>query len=202
MNRIIKTEKLKEQILKNVLPLFLTNSYESISISTIEHASYTTRGTLYKYFKNKEDLFQQAIVQFYNSPLNVLYALPATNYNLEDYWNLKILQLQEAYKYIRNYGIFLDLVSLSHYIEIHSISLIPSFKELVISNYRKNLNYWETVLNNTNFESIENVKSKLELANLYYAIFLQKCSLFPDCKLSLPLINIVDSINNYKRSEL
>lgn len=194
MNRIIKTEKLKERILRNVLPLFLTNSYEAISIPIIENATQTTRGTLYKYFKNKGDLFQQAIIQFYNSPLNVLYALSSSNYNLEEYWNLKIEQLQGAFNYIRSYGIFLDLVSLSHYIEIHGISLIPSFKEVILSNNRNNLKFWESVLNNSSVIKNYNDYSMLELANIYNAIFLQKCSSFPDCKLALPLIKIFDSI--------
>lgn len=194
MNRIIKTEKLKERILRNVLPLFLTNSYEAISIPIIENATQTTRGTLYKYFKNKGDLFQQAIIQFYNSPLNVLYALSSSNYNLEEYWNLKIEQLQGAFNYIRSYGIFLDLVSLSHYIEIHGISLIPSFKEVILSNNRNNLKFWESVLNNSSEIKNYNDYSMHELANIYNAIFLQKCSSFPDCKLDLPLINILDSI--------
>ena len=193
MNRIIKTEKLKAQILKKVLPLFLTNSYESISIPTIEHATHTTRGTLYKYFKNKRDLFQQAITLFYNSPLNVLYAVPSSNYKLEDYWKIKIQQLQEAHKYIRNFGILLDLVSLSHYIEIQGISLIPSFNEVIISNNQNNLKFWETVLINTFDYNIINTSSRQELAKIYNAIFLQKCSSFPDCKLALPLINILDS---------
>lgn len=194
MNRIIKTEKLKERILRNVLPLFLTNSYEAISIPIIENATQTTRGTLYKYFKNKEDLFQQAIIQFYNSPLNVLYALSSSNYNLEEYWNLKIEQLKGAFNYIRSYGIFLDLVSLSHYIEIHGISLIPSFKEVILSNNRNNLKFWESVLNNSSEIKNYNDYSIQELANIYNAIFLQKCSSFPDCKLALPLIKIFDSI--------
>ncbi|MCH5242697.1 MAG: TetR/AcrR family transcriptional regulator [Muribaculaceae bacterium] len=190
MNRIIKTEKLKEQILKNVLPLFLTKSYESISIPTIEDATHTTRGTLYKYFKNKENLFQQAITLFYNSPLNVLYAVPSSNYKLEDYWKIKIQQLQEAHKYIRSFGIFLDLVSLSHYIEIQGISLIPSFKEVIISNNQKNLKFWETVLINTFDYNIETGSSLQEIAVIYNAIFLQKCSTFPNCELSLPKLKI------------
>lgn len=194
MDRIIKAEKLKERILSNVLPLFLTNSYESISIPIIENATQTTRGTLYKYFKNKGDLFKQAIIQFYNSPLNVLYALSPANYTLEDYWILKMNQLQEAFNYIRSYGIFLDLVSLSHYIEIHGISLMPSFKEIILSNNRNNLKFWEKVLINSSDIKRYNDSSIHELANIYNAIFLQKCSSFPECKLSLPLINILDSI--------
>lgn len=190
MNRIIKTEKLKAQILKKVLPLFLTNSYESISIPTIEHATHTTRGTLYKYFKNKGDLFQQAITLFYNSPLNVLHALPALNYNLEEYWELKLSQLHDAFHYIRSFGIYLDLVSLSHYIEIQGISLIPSFNEVIISNNQNNLKFWETVLINTFDYNIENGSSLQELAIIYNAIFLQKCSTFPNCELSLPKLII------------
>ena len=96
----------KAKILKRVLPLFLVNNYEAVTIALMEDATSITRGTIYRYFDDKKDIFNQAVVQYYNSSLNVLYALDPRNHTLETYWKLKIRQLESSYEYLQEYGIF------------------------------------------------------------------------------------------------
>lgn len=185
-----RAQKRKEQILKGVLPLFLTHSYDSIAIPQIEEATKTTRGTLYKYFRNKEDIFQQAINQFYDSPLNVLYALPPHKCNLQGYWTHKIQQLQMASKYFMEYGMFGDLVAYVNYVEIESVRIIPSFKEIIKENRLNNITYWERVLEKSEYLGDQDNLNIKELAEIYNALFIYKCSNYPNCDLSLPKITI------------
>ena len=189
-----RAQKRKEQILKGVLPLFLTHSYDSIAIPQIEEATKTTRGTLYKYFRNKEDIFQQAITQFYDSPLNVLYALPPHKCDLQGYWTHKIQQLQMTSKYFMEYGMFGDLVAYAHYVEIESVRIIPSFKEIINENRLNNLTYWERVLlKSKELSNHDNLYLK-ELAENYNALFINKCSDYPNCDLSLSKITIIKEV--------
>lgn len=189
MNRIKKSEKLQDDILKRVLPLFLTHSYESISITLIEKITQTTRGTLYKYFKNKEELFYKSITKFYNSPLNIFYALTSSSKDIEEYWVLKISQLKNAYEYLKDHGIHWNIVSFTFFLEIQVINKFPNFKQQIIENKNKNLRYWEDILYNYLDKNHEE-KNIRELAIIYHSYFLQLCSNYPECNLSFPKINI------------
>ena len=144
-----KNTDTKTKILARVLPLFLVNNYESVTIALMEDATRITRGTIYRYFNNKEDIFNQSVVQYYDSPLNVLYALNPEKHTLDSYWKLKIRQLESSYEYFRKYGIFADVLAISHYIEIQALRIVPSFNEMVISHRHRNAKYWSLVLKNT-----------------------------------------------------
>ena len=56
----------KENIIDNAYRLFLTNSYEAVSISDISKAIGFTKGALYHHFENKEDLFKAVIDKYLN----------------------------------------------------------------------------------------------------------------------------------------
>lgn len=179
----------KEKILTRVLPLFLVNNYESITIGLMEDATRITRGTIYRYFDNKEDIFNQAVLRYYNSPLNVLFSMKPEKHCLEDYWELKIHQLESAYSYIREYGILVDMLAISHYIEIQGMRIIPAFRDLIISHRSRNLKYWSLVLRNTPDISLDTQKmSYLRAGQIYHGLFLQLCSSYPNGKSSLPAI--------------
>ncbi|MDP4238133.1 MAG: TetR/AcrR family transcriptional regulator [Bacteroidota bacterium] len=51
----------REYIIDKAIALFLTNSYEAVSISDISDAIGFTKGALYHHFKNKEELFKAVI---------------------------------------------------------------------------------------------------------------------------------------------
>ena len=51
----------RDFIIDEAYKLFLTQSYEAVSISTISEAIGLTKGALYHHFTNKEDLFKAVI---------------------------------------------------------------------------------------------------------------------------------------------
>ncbi len=179
----------KEKILTRVLPLFLVNNYESITIGLMEDATRITRGTIYRYFDNKEDIFKQAIFRYYDSPQNVLFAVHPEKHSLADYWKLKICQLESAYSYLREYGILVDMLAISYYIEIQGMRIIPTFRDLIISHRHRNLKYWSLVLRNTPDISLNTQRMSYQRAGqIYHGLFMQLCSNYPKGKTTLPTI--------------
>ena len=62
------SEEKKEQIALKALELFLLNGYNNVSISDLQNALDIGRGTMYYYFKDKEDLFFYVMTQFFITP--------------------------------------------------------------------------------------------------------------------------------------
>ena len=54
----------REYIIEESYKLFLSRSYEAVSISDISNAIGFTKGALYHHFKNKEDLFKAIIDKY------------------------------------------------------------------------------------------------------------------------------------------
>jgi len=77
----------KEIILKKTFNLLLTKGFDAVSISDIQKETGLSRGLLYHYFKNKEDLFIQVtekyFIQIYD--YNVSKTEECTVYEFTDY---------------------------------------------------------------------------------------------------------------------
>jgi AcrR family transcriptional regulator len=54
----------KEFIIEQAYSLFLGRSYEAVSIKDISEAIRFTKGTLYHYFRNKEELFKSVVDKY------------------------------------------------------------------------------------------------------------------------------------------
>lgn len=55
----------REDILKQAFNVFLTKGYDSTSITVLQQELKMSRGALYRYFKNKEDLFFAVIDRYF-----------------------------------------------------------------------------------------------------------------------------------------
>lgn len=58
----------KEFIIDEAFKLFLTHSYEGVSISQLSSAIGMTKGALYHHFKNKEELFKLVVDKYLQIP--------------------------------------------------------------------------------------------------------------------------------------
>jgi len=52
----------REKILKAAMELFATSDYQSVLMSEVARAAGVGKGTLYRYFKTKDDLFVQSVL--------------------------------------------------------------------------------------------------------------------------------------------
>ena len=72
----------REYIIDQAYSLFLSRSYEAVSISDISNAIGFTKGALYHHFKNKEELFMAVIDKYL--PIEIFFT-PTENFSLQQY---------------------------------------------------------------------------------------------------------------------
>lgn len=64
--------ELREKILKNALQLFYLKGYEETTMRRIAAKSHITVGNIYRYFANKEILFDEVIIEAYEAILAIV----------------------------------------------------------------------------------------------------------------------------------
>lgn len=62
----------RDYILKNAFKVFLNKGYDSTSITILQQELKMSRGALYRYFTNKEDLFISVIDEYFFKPLDTI----------------------------------------------------------------------------------------------------------------------------------
>lgn len=141
------TEK-KEIILERILPIFLVNGYDGVNMRLLKHAAQITTGSLYYHFRDKQDIYLQAIRRYYETPLNVFYPIPPSETGIDEYWTKKIRQLVDAYEYLRSYGITANPCAISNYIGIETSRIYPDYQDIIKSYEQLNVRYWSIALRN------------------------------------------------------
>lgn len=58
----------KERIIYKALELYLINGYENVSITDLQSALEMGRGTMYYYFKNKDEIYVEIVNRFFLRP--------------------------------------------------------------------------------------------------------------------------------------
>lgn len=66
----------KEQIIYKALELYLLHGYENVSITDLQSALDMGRGTMYYYFKNKDDIYIEIVNRFFLRPKQEMLRLP------------------------------------------------------------------------------------------------------------------------------
>lgn len=105
----------REYIIDQAYRLFLSRSYEAVSISEISKAIGFTKGALYHHFKNKEDLFKAVINKYL--PIEKYFA-PATDITLKEYIEVSVKSADEiVHKIFGNNLGFIPLTYLALFID-------------------------------------------------------------------------------------
>ena len=66
----------KEQIIYKALELYLHHGYENVSITDLQSALDMGRGTMYYYFKNKDEIYIEIVNRFFLRPKQEMLRLP------------------------------------------------------------------------------------------------------------------------------
>lgn len=66
----------KELIIYKALELYLLNGYENVSITDLQSALDMGRGTMYYYFKNKDEIYIEIVNRFFLRPKQEMLRLP------------------------------------------------------------------------------------------------------------------------------
>jgi len=137
----------KKNILEKAFTLFLTRSYDSVTIREIQEASRVSRGAIYHHFKSKEDIYEQVIKE---------YLLPAfSSYSLISESEKSSLQntILEAIKNRQSYINLIKNITSSKLIDFYFFKFIfqatehsKEFREQANLLVEKEFNGWRSVV--------------------------------------------------------
>ena len=142
-------EDRREKILLKAIELYMTEGYANVSITDLQAALNMGRGTLYYYFEDKEELFQEAVsmylIQPKQSALNRVKdtdAIPEMIEAMLYYIN----QLQEIYNQVENKNINISNVVTVMYT---AYSRFPELHKKARKLYEHELSLWIQAIKNS-----------------------------------------------------
>ena len=162
----------KERIIEEAFKLFLNHNFEKVSISDLEHAVGKTRGAIFYFFKNKEELFNEVIDTYIIKTQN-----PSDKFNFDANISLE----QFIYQYINGINTTMSkMLSLSvvniykGYFSLYmqASRIYPNFAEIMTQNSVEEINLWGKVIT----RAIQSREIK-EINTKHYASLFRSCFL-------------------------
>ena len=162
----------KERILEEAFKLFLNNNFEKVSISDLEKSIGKTRGAIFYFFKNKEEIFNEVIDKYIIKTQN-----PSEKFNFDDNISLE----QFIYLYVNGINATMSkMLSLSvvniykGYFSLYmqASRIFPDFAEIMTRNSVEEINLWEKVIS----RAIQSKEIK-EVNTRHYATLFRSCFL-------------------------
>ncbi len=162
----------KERIIEEAFKLFLNHNFEKVSISDLEKAVGKTRGAIFYFFKNKEELFNEVITTYIIKMQN-----PSEKFKADDNVSLE----QFIYLYINGVNMTMSkMLSLSvvniykGYFSLYmqASRIYPDFAETMTRYSLDELNLWENVIS----RAIQNKEIKA-VDTRHYATLFRSCFL-------------------------
>ena len=162
----------KERIIEEAFKLFLNHNFEKVSISDLEQAVGKTRGAIFYFFKNKEEIFNDVIDTYIIKTQS-----PSEKFNFDANISLE----QFIYQYINGINTTMSkMLSLSvvniykGYFSLYmqASRIYPNFSEIMTKNSVEELNLWEKVIN----RAIQSKEIK-EVNTKHYATLFRSCFL-------------------------
>ena len=142
-------EDRKDKILLKALELYMIEGYANVSITDLQSALDMGRGTLYYYFKDKDELFQEVVDTFLIKPKQRAFdrvrdtvTIPEMIDTLLYYLN----QLQEFYNQVENKNINTSNVVTVMYT---AYSRFPDLYKKARRLYEQELNLWIQAIKNS-----------------------------------------------------
>jgi AcrR family transcriptional regulator len=162
----------KERIIEEAFKLFLNHNFEKVSIIDLEKAIGKTRGAIFYFFKNKEELFNEVVDTYIVKTQN-----PSEKFKFDADISLE----QFIYQYINGINTTMSkMLSLSvvniykGYFSLYmqASRIYPNFAEIMIRNSMDELNLWEKVI----ARAVETKEIK-EVDTRHYATIFRSCFL-------------------------
>lgn len=162
----------KEKIVEEAFKLFLNNNFEKVSISDIEQAIGKTRGTIFYFFKNKEDIFNEVVDTYLIKNQN-----PSIKFQVKDSTSLKHFILLYINGINTTMSKMLSLSVINIYKQYFSLYLqasriYPNFSEIMANNSIEEISLWENEISRAiKTKEIKPVDTK-RYATLFRSCFL------------------------------
>lgn len=142
-------EDRKEKILLKAIELYMIEGYANVSITDLQAALNMGRGTLYYYFKDKDELFQEAVSMYLLQPKQRAFARvkeTATIQDMIDAMMYYMEQLKEVYEQVENKNINTSNVVTVMYT---AYSRFPDLYKKARRLYERELNLWIQAIKNS-----------------------------------------------------
>ncbi len=162
----------RERIIEEAFKLFLNHNFEKVSVIDLEKAIGKTRGAIFYFFKNKEELFIEVLDTYIIKMQN-----PSEKFNVDDNISLE----QFIYLYINGINTTMSkMLSLSvvniykGYFSLYmqASRIYPNFAEIMTRYSVEEINLWEKVIN----RAVQSKEIK-EVNTKYYASLFRSCFL-------------------------
>ena len=162
----------KERIIEEAFKLFLNHNFEKVSISDLEQAVGKTRGAIFYFFKNKEELFNEVIDTYIIKTQN-----PSDKFNfdanisLDQFINLYINGINTTMSKMLSLSV-VNIYKGYFSLYMQASRIYPNFAEIMTQNSVEEINLWEKVINRAmQSKEIKEVNTK------HYAILFRSCFL-------------------------
>lgn len=142
-------EDRKEKILLKAIELYMIEGYANVSITDLQAALNMGRGTLYYYFKDKDELFQEAVSMYLLQPKQRAFSRvkeTATIQDMIDAMMYYLEQLKEVYEQVENKNINTSNVVTVMYT---AYSRFPDLYKKARRLYERELNLWIQAIKNS-----------------------------------------------------
>lgn len=142
-------EDRKEKILLKAIELYMIEGYANVSITDLQAALNMGRGTLYYYFKDKDELFQEAVSMYLLQPKQRAFSRvkeTATIQDMIDAMMYYMEQLKEVYEQVENKNINTSNVVTVMYT---AYSRFPDLYKKARRLYERELNLWTQAIKNS-----------------------------------------------------
>jgi AcrR family transcriptional regulator len=153
----------RENIIDNAYGLFLSHSYEAVSINEISKAIGLTKGALYHHFHNKEELFTAVIDKYLIvDEVNVI----TENITLIDFLELTIQKAQDILtKSFSSNPSFIPLNLMSLYIDAfrHYPQFATKKQDLIYSEIRKTKKVLDSAVKNGEIKTDLNTQALADI---------------------------------------
>lgn len=162
----------KERILEEAFKLFLTHNFEKVSISDLEQAVGKTRGAIFYFYKNKEEIFNEVIDNYIIKTQN-----PSGKFNFDANISLE----QFINQYINGINTTMSkMLSLSvvniykgyFSLYLQASRIYPDFAEIMTRNSVEEINLWEKVINRAILSKEIKMVNTRHYATLFRSCFL------------------------------
>lgn len=162
----------KDRIIEEAFKLFLNNNFEKVSISDLEKSVGKTRGAIFYFFKNKEEIFNDVIETYIIKTQN-----PYEKFSLDDHLSLE----QFISLYINGINTTMSrMLSLSvvniymqyFFLYLQASRIYPNFTVIMTKNAIEEINLWEKVIR----RAVQTKEIK-EINTRHYATLFRSCFL-------------------------
>ncbi|WP_339740507.1 TetR/AcrR family transcriptional regulator [uncultured Sunxiuqinia sp.] len=162
----------KDRIIEEAFKLFLNHNYEKVSISDLEEAIGKTRGAIFYFFKNKEEIFNTVIDTYIIKTQD-----PGEKFDFSGDLSLE----QFIYRYVKGINTTMSrMLSLSvvniykqyFYLYLQASRIYPNFSEIMTQNSIAEINLWEKAIS----RAIQTKEIK-KVDPRHYAVLFRSCFL-------------------------